>query len=107
MTDETKFDAWCIVEVMGHSRFAGRTTEQQIGGASFVRVDVPESAGRAAFTKLFAPGAIFSITPVSEDLAREACESFTSRPFATYILPLYPPGDRGEGDYSEDDDDLA
>ncbi len=36
------FDTWAVVEVMGHNTYAGRVTEQAIGGASFIRVDVPE-----------------------------------------------------------------
>ena len=35
----SSFDSWAIVEIFGHQTFAGRVTEQAIGGASFVRVD--------------------------------------------------------------------
>jgi len=47
MSDSKTFESWAIVEVMGHRQFAGYVSEQAIGGASFVRVDVPEvHAGR-------------------------------------------------------------
>lgn len=44
---------WAIVEIFGHSRYAGTIDEHQIGGCSFVRVDVPEIDGQPAFSKLF------------------------------------------------------
>jgi hypothetical protein len=33
------FEEWALLELFGHQRLAGRVTEQQLGGASFVRVD--------------------------------------------------------------------
>ena len=83
MNDE-KFDSWAVVEVFGHSRFAGRVTEQAIGGCAFVRIDVPELLAdghyeaRPGFTKLFTQGAIFSITPCTEETARRAASQFRS-----------------------------
>ena len=32
---------WAIVEIFGHTRIAGRISEQSFGGAALVRVDVP------------------------------------------------------------------
>jgi hypothetical protein len=80
-----KFDSWAIVEVMGHATFAGRVTEQAVGGASFVRVDVPSVDGSPAFTKLFGASAIYSITPVTEELARKAVKACHSEPISVYI----------------------
>lgn len=58
MSSEAKFESWAIVEVMGHSRYAGFVHEQSIGGASFVRVDVPAVEGRPEFTKLLGQSSI-------------------------------------------------
>jgi len=82
MTDDkpTTFDQWAIVEVMGHARYAGRVTEEAVGGCSFVRVDVPEMDNLPAFTKLLGQSSIFSITPVTRDVAIEAAKQFRSRP---------------------------
>ena len=80
-----KFDSWAIVEVFGHAKFAGRVTEHAIGGASFVRVDVPAVDNSPAFTKLFGASAIYSITPVTEELARQAVKACHSEPISVYI----------------------
>jgi hypothetical protein len=79
---------WAIVEIFGHSRYAGTVSEHQIGGCSFVRVDVPEIDGQPAFTKLFGNAAIYSITPVSEQIARLVAKQFQSRPLTVYVEEL-------------------
>lgn len=40
---QTKFDSWCIVELFGHSKIAGKCTEENIAGSNMLRVDVPET----------------------------------------------------------------
>lgn len=74
------FNEWAVVEIMGHVRYAGQVSEQTIGGCAFVRIDVPKIAEQPAFTKLFGAGAIYSITPCSEEVAREAAFRFAARP---------------------------
>lgn len=98
MSEEPKFAEWAIVEVMGHSRYAGHVTSQAIGGASFIRVDVPAVEGRPAFTKLLGAASIFAITPCTEQTAREACKSFRARPYQMFELPMLP-------SHVDDDDD--
>lgn len=78
------FSQWAIVEVMGRQVYAGLVTEQTIGGCPFVRVDVPAVEGQAEFTKFLGSGAIFSITPVGEELARRAAENSCTRPVSIY-----------------------
>lgn len=60
------FEQFAIVELFGHQVIAGKVTEQVIGGQGFLRVDVPETKGVAAFTKFYGPGAIYAITPCDE-----------------------------------------
>lgn len=84
MEDVKSFDAWGIVEIMGHDRIAGRITEQAVGGCAFVRVDVPAVNGRDAYTRLFGPGAIFSVSVTSEDTAKMAATQFRSSPMAEW-----------------------
>lgn len=82
-----KFDQWAILEVMGHQKFAGRVTEQAIGGASFVRSDIPETEGRPAFTKLFGGGSIYCLTPVTEEVARALAAKLRNEPVQPWDLP--------------------
>ena len=39
---EPTFECFALVEIFGHTRIAGKVTEQVIAGTGFVRVDVPE-----------------------------------------------------------------
>lgn len=87
MEDQEKFDCWALVEVMGHSRYAGRVTEQAIGGCNFVRVDVPAFEGSPAFTKLLGQSSIFAITPVTEQVAKGMAQQFRNSPVNVYDLP--------------------
>lgn len=82
----TKFEQWCIVEVMGHSSYAGLVTDFTLGGAAFIRVEVPEVDGLAGFTKLLSPGSIFAITPVTKESAYEFCKRYQTRPLASVDL---------------------
>lgn len=86
--DNNKFEQWCILEIMGHQRFAGFVTEQSVGGTSFVRIDVPGDDGCEPFTKLFGAGSIYCITPVSEQIARAMSQSLRREPVSVYELPV-------------------
>ena len=88
MTDEQKTGFWAIVEIMGHKRYAGHVSEQVVGGASFVRVDVPRISGDyVEFTKLFGSQSIYCITPVSKDAARAAATQLREQPMSEWDLP--------------------
>ena len=84
MTEQTKFEEWAVLELFGHQRLAGLVTEVQLGGASFVRVDVPdvekEPGAPVKLTKYLNPSAIYAITPVTEETARAAARSCSSAP---------------------------
>lgn len=87
-TDLLKFDQWCLLEIMGHQRFAGRVTEQTLGGASFLRIDIPALAdGQPAFTKLFSASSVYAITPMAEDLVRGVAAELRNVPVSVYDLP--------------------
>lgn len=87
MTESSTFDSYCIVEFFGHQKIAGRVTEQVIGGQTFIRVDVPATTRHPQFTRMFGSGAIYSITPVSEEIARRAAERVYAEPVTVYIEP--------------------
>lgn len=91
MTDsETKFEQWAIVELFGHTRIAGRLTEQTIGGCSFVRVDVPEvrteSETLPGFTKLYGQGAIYGVTFVDQATAEISARNLRVQPVDVWSL---------------------
>lgn len=113
------FEHWCIVELMGHQRIAGKVTEQNLFGGALMRVDVPEVDGRAGFTKFYGASAIYAVTPVEEKVARAMAKSFDTRPVEEWqlrgLLPQpqdareigvdYPADDDGQPDDDDDMDD--
>jgi hypothetical protein len=102
-----KFDAWAIVEVFGHKRFAGRVSDQAIGGASFIRIDVPATTDKTAYTKFFGGGAIYAITPCTEEVARIAAHEIEKW---NDPVPVALPGGKQlpapRSDDDEEDDDV-
>lgn len=102
-TDAVPFEAWALIEIMGHVRLAGKVTEQVIAGASFLRVDVPEVGELAGFTKFYGAAAIYSISPVDEATARHAAAAWHVRPVETYVLPGLPAPSREAEDDERDD----
>lgn len=85
--NEKSFDQWCIVELFGHQRIAGRVTEQTIGGCAFVRVDVPSVQEIPSYTRLLGQGAIYAINPVTEEIAYAAAKSYRAVPISAYEIP--------------------
>jgi hypothetical protein len=85
--NEEKFNQWAVVEIMGFNMIAGRVSEVSIGGASMIRVDVPETSHLPGYTKFFGAQAIYAITPVPEEAARKAAEGASQKPFVLYIPP--------------------
>lgn len=75
---ESQLPEWAFVEVMGHSKICGKLTPVKMGVAMMLRVDVlkadapspvlvpapPAHAGVFAYSKMFSPASLFSITPV-------------------------------------------
>ncbi|MCA9178634.1 MAG: hypothetical protein KDB14_29435 [Planctomycetales bacterium] len=82
-----QFESWAIVEVMGQQTYAGKVSEQSVGGASFVRVDIPDVKGQSGFTKLFGGSSIYCITPCTEQIARMTAERVQARAVSIYDLP--------------------
>ena len=83
-----KFDSWAIVEIFGHTQIAGKVTEATIGGCAFVRIDVPECGEHKAFTKFYGNGAIYSMTPCSEEAALVALTHIRPSPVNVWMPEL-------------------
>lgn len=129
-TQQSNFEGWAVVEMMGHQREIGFVTTQAFGQAVMFRIDTPElqerefvlttpeyvqsvwmSAGtkvkRAASparSRLVSPGSLYAINPCTEEAARAAIEQTSSRPL---ILVEAPKGLIAEavGDHKEQSED--
>lgn len=105
-TATTEF--WAIVEIYGHTKIAGLVTEQVLAGQGFLRVDVPDlpAAGpykeQAGFSRFYGANAIYSITPVSQEIALQVAQSMRVKPVNVYITPLLAEHVSG----GDDDDEL-
>jgi len=106
MPDSQPFDQWAVLEIMGHVRLAGRVREQSVAGTGFLRIDVPETVGLPAFTRLYGTNTIYSITPVSEEFARQAAAALRETPVNVYVPALHPPQPSlFHGEQYDDDDE--
>ena len=82
-----KFSSWAIVDLMGHTRLAGYVTEREIAGAGLLQIDVPQCGERPAFSRFVAPTALYSMTPVSEEVARQLASTIGAQPITVWDLP--------------------
>jgi hypothetical protein len=125
-------ETWAILEIMGHKRYAGHLREESVAGVAMFRLDIPEirqlspigdGQGRVipAWSKYFAAGAVYAITPVPEDVARRIALYESEEPVPGYQLetaaplaltvrgePAHEVLDEDDGDHDgpvDDDDD--
>ena len=83
---ENKLELNAVVELFGHNRMAGKVTEQSIGVATFIRIDVPETSQQPKFTRLVNPSAIYAINPVTEEVMLQMAEMITSKPIESWDI---------------------
>lgn len=79
-----KFEVWALVELFGHNKIVGKCTERNIAGTNFLFVDVPETKGNPAFTRLIGGAAIYAINPITEELARTMAERLDVQPITAW-----------------------
>ena len=82
---EEKFDQWCILELMGHRRLAGRVTDAVIGGGAFLRIDIPKNDNTFT-TQYYSPQSVYAITPTTEELARMVAKQNQPEPVYRWEL---------------------
>jgi len=87
MTDKQENGFWALVELFGHQQIAGWVTSCAVGSQSFVRVDVPKTDRQGPWSKLYGPGAIYAITPMTEDLAKQRASALEVAPLTAWDLP--------------------
>lgn len=76
---------WGILELMGHKVVAGLLSNI---GHPLVRIDVPETTARGAFTQFYGQDAIYAITLTSEEVARKCAEDYRVDPISVYAPSL-------------------
>lgn len=83
------YEGHAIIEIMGRVRLAGGVSEVQQYGTTMIRVDVPEvpfDRGAPAipgFTRFYGGGAIYSVTPTTEEIALGITRM-------TRVVPVHP-----------------
>ncbi len=83
---EQKFELTAVVELFGHTRMAGTVTEQVVGDASFIRIDVPETKVQPKFTRLLNPKAIYAINPVTKKVMLEMAQQMEVTPIESWDI---------------------
>jgi hypothetical protein len=99
------FEGWAILELMGHRKLGGYVREQNVAGAGFIRIDVPGKEGNVA-TQFYAPGALYCLTPVSEEIARRFAQGVQPEPVTRWELPAARPRAAIEDDDPDEVDEL-
>lgn len=81
------FNEWALVELFGHQKIVGRVSEATLAGGAFLRLDVPAVAENKAFTRFYGPSAIYSINPVTEEIALQLIQEYRNEPVSRFDLP--------------------
>jgi hypothetical protein len=81
----SELKAWALVELFGHQRIVGFLSQQTFGTGVLFRVDVPNlikdgKTVREGFTRYFGLSAIYSITPVSEEVVKQLLPNIDGTP---------------------------
>jgi hypothetical protein len=90
-TEAQGLTAWALVELFGHQRIVGMVTVDPIECPGLIRVDVPDlkkndRLERAGFTRYIGRGAVYGITPVSEEMVRRLLPEIDGRPVRAWEL---------------------
>lgn len=86
-----EFEGWAIVELMGHRKLAGYVREVTVAGAAMLRLEIPSEP---PVTQFYSAGAVYAITPTTEDIARRLASTHRPAPVHAYELPAPKPDDR-------------
>ena len=85
-TTEEQLDTYAILDLFGHTRVAGRVRNAQIAGAGMIRIEVLDSEGNEAQTEYYSPQAVYSLKPVTKELAVAAARQLDNSPVEPYSL---------------------
>jgi hypothetical protein len=82
---ELKDLGWTILELMGHRRLGGLVREDTLAGAKVLRVEIPDGDGFT--TQFYGGGALYCVTPTTEELARAVAARNRPAPVHRWELP--------------------
>ena len=102
--EDRKFEEWAILELMGHRKVAGLVKEETIGGASFIRIDIPDKSGEASLTQFYSPSAVYCITPTTKEIVTSVVEKYSSEPIARWEIRTALPEPNGSPDFDPTED---
>lgn len=82
--------SWALVELFGHQRIVGWVTVDPPDFPGMIRVDVPDllkdgKVDRPGFTRYIGRGAVYGVTPISEQSVRELLPHVSGKP----ATPVY------------------
>lgn len=89
MEQPENFDQYCLVEMMGRQRIAGKVTERVIAGQGFLQVDVPETTHNPKFTRFISPSALYALNPIDEATARAYAENLRVKPIDAWDINAF------------------
>lgn len=89
---QEQFKQWALIELMGYRKIAGLITEATVAGATFIRIDIENSAIKI-MTQYYHPSAVYSITPIKEEIAKQFMDKNFTQLIKIYDLLLPKPHD--------------
>jgi hypothetical protein len=98
---------WGVVEIMGHRTRAGRLSDAQLGGTTFLQIEHPtrvDHTGDRPLTEMYGQAAIFAIRLCSQDEAVKVAA--WAWPDAMPTRAALSPGFEDMIDEDDDDEDL-
>lgn len=101
MTTQRADIGWCILEILGHRKLGGYLSEATLAGAGFLRIQVPQVGAEKGWSaeQLYAPSAVYAITPTTEAIARGVAARCQPEPVTRWELPA--PADERPRRYAE------
>lgn len=93
---DTDYEGWGILELMGHRKLAGKLSTQKVAGASFLRIDIPAKPGTAVETEFQATQfinatSIYAMHPTTEAVARAIAARISPEPVTTWDVKALMP----------------
>lgn len=88
MSEQQINPEWAIVELMGHKVVAGLVQKSEMLGKAMMRIDVPETDDYPQHTQFYGDAAIYSVTFVSEEVAKLTAQKLSNNPVAVYVPEL-------------------